>query len=178
MIITCNKCAKKFDVVSTVIPDKGRLLQCNGCNHKWFFKKEVQSEPITSFKTIKPIEKIESSKEEIQRVEIESSKTMEFLDKKVNDELVIKKTTIYNDNINKNEDYKDDKDLKITIPKNKKTFNILSLIIVLIITFIALIIFLDTFKTPIGKIVPNFEFQLYNLYETINDIVLFLKDLV
>ena len=37
---------------------------------------------------------------------------------------------------------------------------------------------LDTFKGPIGKIVPNIEFLLYNLYETINDIALFLKDLI
>ena len=41
MIITCNNCNKKFDIDSTLIPDKGRLLQCASCDHKWFFKKEV-----------------------------------------------------------------------------------------------------------------------------------------
>ena len=41
MIITCNNCNKKFDIDSSLIPDKGRLLQCAGCDHKWFFKKEA-----------------------------------------------------------------------------------------------------------------------------------------
>ena len=41
MIITCNNCNKKFDLDSNLIPDKGRLLQCASCNHKWFFKKEI-----------------------------------------------------------------------------------------------------------------------------------------
>ena len=37
---------------------------------------------------------------------------------------------------------------------------------------------MDTFQGPISKIIPNIEFLLYNLYETINDIILFLKDLI
>ena len=41
MIITCNNCNKKFNVDSNLIPDKGRLLECASCNHKWFFKKEI-----------------------------------------------------------------------------------------------------------------------------------------
>ena len=41
MIITCNNCNKKFDIDSNLISDKGRLLQCASCDHKWFFKKEV-----------------------------------------------------------------------------------------------------------------------------------------
>ena len=47
MIITCNNCNKKFDIDSTLIPDKGRLLQCASCEHKWFFKKEVLENKIS-----------------------------------------------------------------------------------------------------------------------------------
>ena len=47
MIITCNNCNKKFDLVSNLIPDKGRLLQCASCNHKWFFKKEILENTIS-----------------------------------------------------------------------------------------------------------------------------------
>ena len=47
MIITCNNCNKKFDIDSTLIPDKGRLLQCANCDHKWFFKKEVLEKKIS-----------------------------------------------------------------------------------------------------------------------------------
>jgi len=60
----------------------------------------------------------------------------------------------------------------------KKNYKILSPIIIFIISFITLIIVLDTFQTPISKIFPNIEFLLYNLYESINDFFLFLKDLI
>ena len=51
MIITCNNCNKKFDIDSNLISDKGRLLQCASCDHKWFFKKEVLEN------TVSPIDK-------------------------------------------------------------------------------------------------------------------------
>ena len=48
MIITCNNCNKKFDVDSSLIPDMGRLLQCASCDHKWFFKKVVPENTVSS----------------------------------------------------------------------------------------------------------------------------------
>jgi hypothetical protein len=65
-----------------------------------------------------------------------------------------------------------------TKPKKQKTFKILNLSIIFLISFVAFIIILDTFKSPIGKIVPNIEFLLYNLYESFKDIVSFIKDLI
>ena len=47
MIIACNNCNKKFHIDSSLIPNKGRLLQCASCDHKWFFKKEVLEEKIS-----------------------------------------------------------------------------------------------------------------------------------
>ena len=38
----CNNCNKNFDLDSALIPKKGRLLQCNSCDHKWFFKNEIK----------------------------------------------------------------------------------------------------------------------------------------
>ena len=43
MIITCEKCSKKFNLEDSLIPDEGRELQCGSCNHKWFFKKNEGS---------------------------------------------------------------------------------------------------------------------------------------
>jgi len=63
-------------------------------------------------------------------------------------------------------------DLKFKISKASSYF------VVILISIIALIIVLDTFKTPIGYIFPAIEKILYNLYETIKDIYLFLKDLI
>jgi len=62
---------------------------------------------------------------------------------------------------------------------NRKVNNLkfLNLIPVFIISFIAIVIVADTFKSPLGKIVPNIELLLYNLFESLKDISLFFKDL-
>ena len=41
MIIDCPVCNKKFDIDQDLIPTDGRLLQCGSCNHKWFFKLNI-----------------------------------------------------------------------------------------------------------------------------------------
>jgi predicted Zn finger-like uncharacterized protein len=61
--------------------------------------------------------------------------------------------------------------------KNFTFGRLLSFIVVLIISFIALIIILDTFKSPLYELAPNLEFILFNFYETLKDIKLFIKDL-
>ena len=62
--------------------------------------------------------------------------------------------------------------------KNNFSFSIfLSYILVSIISFVALIIFIDTFKSPLYGIFPNLELILFNLFETLKDIKLFIKDL-
>ena len=50
--------------------------------------------------------------------------------------------------------------------------------IVIIITIIAAIIILDTFKLPLSNIFPNLEVILFNLFETLKDIKFFIKDLI
>ena len=173
MIISCNSCNKKFDIDSSLIPEKGRLLQCNSCNHKWFFKKEIIEDLIIPAKIDKRNREIELLKQDLEHKEIESHENIELLDKKNNLESLSDSNTA-----NKNEDNYSDISLKNESLKNKKNYNMLGLTIVFIISFIAIIIVLDTFQTPISKIIPNIEFILYSLYETINDIKLFLKDLI
>ena len=55
-----------------------------------------------------------------------------------------------------------------------KSFNIF---FVFIITFLAIILLLDTFKNQISLIFPNIENILNNLYQSILDTSLFFKDL-
>ena len=55
--------------------------------------------------------------------------------------------------------------------------NFLKLILVFIVTIIALIILADTLKKPIGFFIPNIELILYNLYESLKDIISFFSDL-
>ena len=61
---------------------------------------------------------------------------------------------------------------------NISLLKIFNYFIVLIITVIAAIIFLDTFKNNLSSVFPNLELFLYNLLESIKDINLFMKDLI
>ena len=71
----------------------------------------------------------------------------------------------------------DTSDEKKEIVENKK-ISILNIIIVFIISFVALIILIETFKDPISVFIPNIKFILNSLYEIIRDIILFFKDLI
>ena len=42
MIISCDQCHKKFEIDSNLIPQDGRLLECGSCNHKWFYKQDIE----------------------------------------------------------------------------------------------------------------------------------------
>ena len=179
MIITCNNCNKKFDVESSLVPETGRLLQCSGCNHKWFFKKVLTHKPTETNKLNKPIEGTETDLQRAESLEVEKPRTIELLDDLINNNSAPEEKILFNiDKTDKNEDKNDYYDAEIFTPKKRKNKNILSLTIVFLISFVALIIILDTFQRPISKIIPNIEFILYNLYETINDIILFLGDLI
>ena len=165
MIITCNKCSKRFSIESHLIPEKGRLVQCSNCNQSWFFKRDT-TKIISSVKTT-DLTKINTSNEKKLSKDIKSLENIELLDERINDDLVVNKD-LNRENSDKN----------IIINKPKENYKILGPIIVFIISFISLIILVDTFQNPISKIVPNIEFLLYNLYESINDIKLFLNDLI
>ena len=149
MIIVCPSCGKNFDVDENLIPDKGRLLKCGSCNQTWFFNKN-------------------------ENVEIKPSINKVFAEEKLNNEQkkIRKPVSNFSTNIKKGSELVKYK------PKYNFTFvKFLSYIIVSIITFIAIIIVLDTFKDPLSNIFPNLELVLYNLFETLRDLILFAKDL-
>ena len=152
MIIECINCNKKFEVNSKLIPEEGRNIQCGSCNHLWFFDKNNQIN-LGNIKT--------------KEVSIPPKR-------KKNNEL--KKKVVSNntrfDSGQKTALVKFEKNSDFTISK------FLSYILVGIISFITFIIFLDTFKSPLYNYFPNLEFLLFNLYETIIDISLFVKDLI
>ena len=54
----------------------------------------------------------------------------------------------------------------------------LAYFIVSIITLIAFLIVLDTFKSPLSGIFPNLELYLFNLIEILKDVKFFIKDLI
>ena len=153
MIVQCNNCHKKFNLDADLIPEEGRLLQCSACNNTWFFKKK----------------KIETP-QEVTIPEIQNNKEEETISPK--------KDHVNSSEKSSNDEIENVKEEKIIEPlPDKKNYRILNILVVLIISFAAFIIIIDTFKTPLGKIVPNTELLLYNLYETFRDIGLFIRDL-
>ena len=177
MIIKCNNCNRNFSIDSSLIPKKGRLLQCNVCDHKWFFKKEIIEKPVPILKIEDIVEEPTAFEKEVTKAEIDNPIAIELLDKETVDTPVIEKISIQNNNETDGISSVD-KTSNIIKSINKESYNILGLTIVLIISFIAIIIVLDTFQKPLSIFVPNIEFILYNLYETINDIVSFFSDLI
>ena len=170
MIITCNNCNKKFDIDSTLIPDKGRLLQCASCDHKWFFKKEVLEKKISLINEDTSIDNVNIFDQNNSSINDEES-----VSEAPNDEVEVDLEEETKEKIEINIDESPQENTK---PKKQKNFKILNIFVVTIISFVAFIIIVDTFKYPIGKIVPNVEFILYNLYESIKDISLFIRDLI
>ena len=149
MIITCPSCQKKFELDDNLLPENGRTLQCGSCNYKWFFKKKDE---------IKVFEKqlVSDENEKIDSDDVNIDKQLNIL-KSQNSNNIDKKRKPFS------------KSLSIL-----KFFNYL---VVLIISLIALIILLDTFKNNLSEIFPNLELFLYNLFETIKDLKLFFNDL-
>ena len=149
MIISCDQCHKKFEIDSNLIPKDGRLLECGSCNHKWFYKQDIEdkTEEIIIEPQLKNIEE-----EDIDPIRKDISQIKEL------DTSSEKKEIIEN--------------------KKIKKIGVLNIIIVFIISFVALIILIETFKDPISIFIPNIKFILNSLYEILRDIILFFKDLI
>ena len=146
MIIKCEQCNKKFEIESSLIPEKGRLLQCSSCSHKWFYKRDILEEK----KTVLKQQDIKTKKKEINNIKVFEDLTSP---KK------LKRKHSYT-------------------PFENKKISFLNIILVFVISIIALIVLLDTFESPINLIIPNIEFFLESLYETLKDILLFIQDLL
>ena len=88
--------------------------------------------------------------------------------------------TIEKQEVNLNQNFDDDSNLEKQIKNNKKKQknNFLKSFLVLVITFVALIIVVDTFKIQIKMLYPEIDDLLNSLYQTLTDINLFFKDLI
>ena len=152
MIIECINCHKKFVVNSDLIPTEGRNIQCGSCNHLWFFKPDIIQKKIP--------EKL---------VNVDSDIELYKDDKFTN-----------NRTENKKEKKIDNKKYQLTKYNKKSNFTLtkfLSYLVVSIISFIALIVIIDTFEKPLYSNFPVLELIMFNLFETLTDVKLFVKDL-
>ena len=163
MIIECPACSKKFNIDEKLIPDEGRLLKCGNCDHTWFYKKEKNLKLETE--TIK-INEIEENKSEIniEPVNIPIKQTKKIR-KKISKKSSTKEST--------------SKEL-VSIDKSSvsRENNIIKKIFLIIISIIAFILLIDTFKNQISVIFPGIVQISDSLFQVINDLKLFIKDLV
>ena len=152
MIIECISCSKKFTVNSDLIPSTGRTIQCGSCNHVWFF------DPKNSIS------------ESIKKTKIDIKTPKSNL---ISENIKPKTKPISNKNIS-------EKNYEITEYKSKSNLSFakfLSYLLVFVISFIALIIIIDTFKSPLYELFPNLELIMFSFFEILKDIQLFTKDL-
>ena len=166
MIISCPECSKRFNVDQNLIPKDGRLLQCSNCEHKWHFKIEIKDEiDDVSLKSDKVI--FESKSEEIRIKTTENDSLIEGKSKKEpkKKEKVVKKT-------------KKIKQKKTNQNSRNKSIGFFNMIIILIISFVAFVIILDTFRNELSKYIPLLNSLLNSFYAIIADINSFIKDLI
>ena len=162
MIITCPSCKKKFNIDINLIPSEGRDLQCGSCEHIWFYKKEDPiPEPLQINESIAIKEKVDTDKLNDDRSKDKLIEQPVEENKKAKSELSVIKET----------------ESKSEVIKKTQSNKFFSYLIVFIISLGALIILLDTLKTPLINIFPGLEVLLFNLYETLKDIKLFIIDL-
>ena len=161
MIISCPNCNKQFKIDPSLITVNGRDLKCGSCDHVWFYKiEDNKTEPL-------PL-------------------SDDFADKEIEDEIDNKIVT----NINEPNDLQLQKDIddkkfknkdKIVekhIPvKNTTSGKFFSYLVVSTISFVAIIILIDTLKVTLINIFPGLEIILFNLFEILKDIKLFIIDL-
>ena len=152
MIIECINCHKKFVVNSDLIPTEGRNIQCGSCNHLWFFKPDRIQKKISE-----------------KQVNFDNDNELYKDDKFTN-----------NRTENKKEKKIDNKKYQLTKYNKKSNFTFtkfLSYLVVSIISFTALIVIIDTFEKPLYSNFPVLELIMFNLFETLIDVKLFVKDL-
>jgi len=161
MIITCPCEKKQFKIDSSLIPQEGRELQCGSCERVWFYKPKNESEaPLTlneniSEKKIEPTIEPNDKKLEVRK-NLQKKIIEPQIKNKTSKEIPNKVKKLENEN------------------KGSKFF---SYLMVFIISIVALIILLDTLKTPLINVFPGLEIVLFNLFETLQDIKLFIIDL-
>ncbi len=153
MIIVCPCDQKRFNIDEKLIPENGRLLKCGACNHTWFYKPSENKKHNKIL--INANESVEIEKKEVITNSIEKTESTK------------NNTT----KLNKNKKY-------LPAIKKEKNKSYLKLLLVILISIIALVLLIDTFKGAIGNIIPNIDFYLDNLYQSLIDIKLFTINLI
>ena len=149
MIISCEKCNKKFELEDNLIPESGRFLQCGSCSHKWHYMPD----------------KIIKLDQEIGQINENISTEDKIKISKVQKKNKTKKKVIHQTS-------------EEPLEQKEKKVGFLSYLIAIIISLVAIAIIIDTFKMQLLVIIPNIDLYILSLHQTLIDIFLFFKDLI
>ena len=153
MIISCKKCNKKFELADNLIPSTGRFLQCGSCSYQWHYIPEGKIELVDEVKdNVKATDQVKKSLQKPIKKRIERHKPLA-------------KQNIH-------QSYSEEPETK------KRKIGFFSFLLVTIISLVSLVILVDTFKLQLSSIIPNIDFYLVSLYDTLKDIFLFFTDLL
>ena len=153
MIVSCEKCNKKFQLTDNLVPSTGRLLQCGSCSYQWHYIPESKIELVNEVKdNVKTTDQVKKTLQKPIKKKIE------------------KRKTIANQNIHQS--YSEESETR------KRKIGFFSFLLVMIISLVSIVILLDTFKLQLSSIIPNIDFYLVSLYDTLKDIFLFFTDLL
>ena len=152
MIINCPSCNKRFNVKDEYIPKIGRSLKCGSCGEEWFFRE------ISKSNQIKNKDEINVSNEHHSEIKKKQNKSIE------------------NDSIDPIK--KDKKEFYIKDKVERKETNFLRKLLVILISFIAVILVFDTYKVQISVFLPGIIPLLDNLYLVLDDMLLFMRDII
>ena len=162
MIIECINCNKKFRVDDDLIPENGREIICGSCNYTWHFKLEKTNEK--SLVLDNEMFDLQKKRDQNNKNFHEDFSNIKRNINNKNDQIIISNEAKVDFKIDKKNTY-------------SKTSNFFSYLIVVIISLIASIILVDTIKSPLINIFPGLEIVLFNLFETLKDLRLFIIDL-
>ena len=172
MIIQCENCNKKFEIQDNLIPDDGRLLECGSCAHQWHYTPITKLE-LTDEVPIKdePTDKVPIKDEPADQVPIKDEPAEELIIKKVKKKSKIIEKIYENDSDNEIDQTNEN------IKTKEKNISFINFLLVGIISFVAIIILVDTFKNQIAYVIPNISLYINELHEILRDIFLFIADL-
>ena len=164
MIIECLNCNKKFNVDDELIPEGGRLIQCGSCDHSWHYKNENIN-----------LETLATDNDNNQKIPVlEDTQKDNNNSNVVDDDVsIIKK----HETITELTKIKKNNKINNTKVEKNRVVDFFSYLLVFIISFVALIILLDTLKSPLINFFPGLEIVLFNLFESLKDVKLFIIDL-
>ena len=166
MIIQCENCNKKFEIQDKLIPDDGRLLECGSCAHQWHYT------PITKLELTDEVQiKADEVQIKTDEVQIKDEPAEQLIVKKTKKKSKIKKKVYQSDADNEIDQTNEN------ITTKEKNISFINFLLVGIISFVAIVILVDTFKNQIAYVIPNISLYINELHEILRDIFLFIADL-